>query len=56
MLVEASVTCVYGLVMGSLSRHPSYLYRSVRNGELDPQLAEVSNQATPRKPKGKRAV
>ena len=42
-----------------LDKLPSVIdtvFTAVRNGELDQQLAEASNQASPRKPKGKRAA
>ena len=47
------------IVVPSLDKLPSVIdtvITAVRNGELDQQLAEASKQATPRKPKGKRAA
>jgi hypothetical protein len=47
------------IIVPSLDKLPSVIdtvITAVRNGELDQQLAEASKQATPRKPKGKRAA
>jgi hypothetical protein len=64
MLVVSRVFHTFGLgraaiAVPSLDKLPSVintLIAAVRNGELDQQLAEASNQASPRKPRGKRAA